>query len=69
MSLKKPSDLIDLERDIPTTAEDVRALRESRPRPATDWLEQLQKLVDQLPDAHEIRRRRRTFEGCEPFEL
>jgi hypothetical protein len=69
MSSKEPSDLLDLERDIPTTPEDVRALRENRPRAGPDWLEQLQKLVDQVPNAHEIRRRRRTFEGCEPFEL
>lgn len=69
MSSKAPSDLLDLERDIPTTPEDVRALRENHPRSGPDWLEQLQKLVDQVPNAHEIRRRRRTFEGCEPFEL
>lgn len=49
--------------------EDVRALHENRPYPSPDWLEQLQKLVDQVPDAHEIRRRRKTFKGCEPFEL
>ena len=62
-------ELSDLDRDIPTTPEDVRALRENRPRFGSDWLEQLQKLVDQVPDAHEIRRRRKTFEGYEPFEL
>ena len=67
--MKEPSDLLDLEQDIPTTPEDIRALRENRPRPGPDWLEQLQKLVDQVPDAHEIRRRRKTFEGCQPFEL
>lgn len=69
MSSKEPSDHLDLERDIPTTPEDIRALRENRPRFGPDWLEQLQKLVDQVPNAHEIRRRRKTFEGCEPFEL
>ncbi|HET9228260.1 MAG TPA: hypothetical protein VFR31_16405 [Thermoanaerobaculia bacterium] len=69
MSSKEPSDLLDLERDIPTSPEDIRALRENRPRSRPDWLEQLQELVDQVPNAHEIRRRRRTFEGCEPFEL
>jgi hypothetical protein len=69
MSSKEPSDLLDLERDIPTTPEDILALRENRPRSDPDWLEQLQKLVDQVPDAHEIRRNRKTFEGYEPFEL
>lgn len=69
MSSKEPSDLLDFERDIPTTPEDIRALRENRPRSRPDWLEQLQELVDQVPNAHEIRRRRRTFEGFEPFEL
>ena len=69
MSSKEPSDLLDLERDIPTTPEDIRALRENRPRSGPDWLEQLQKLVDQVPNAHELRRRRPTFQGCEPFEL
>jgi hypothetical protein len=72
MSSKEPSDLLDLERDVPTTPEDVRvlrALRENQPRWGDDWLEQLQKLVDQIPNAHEIRRRRPTFKGCEPFEL
>lgn len=69
MSSKKRSDLLDLERDIPTTPEDIRALRENRPRFGPDWLEQLQELVDQVPNAHEIRSRRKTFEGAEPFEL
>lgn len=69
MSSKEPSDLLDLERDIPTTPEDVRTLRENRPHAGADWLEQLQKLADQVPDAHELLRRRRTFEGFEPFEL
>jgi hypothetical protein len=69
MSSKEPSDLLDLEKDIPTSAEDIRALRENRPGFGPDWPEQLQKLVDQVPNAHEIRRRRKTFEGCEPFEL
>jgi hypothetical protein len=60
---------LDLERDIPTTSEDIRALRENRLRARPDWLEQLQELVDQVPNAHEIRRRRKTFDGAEPFEL
>lgn len=62
------SDLPDLERDLPTTPEDVRALRERRRRPSSDWLEELQALHDQFADPV-ARHRRRTFEGYEPFEL
>ena len=69
MSSKKTPDLLNLERDIPTTSEDVRALRENRPKPAADWLEQLTRLSEQFPNIEEVRRRRKTFEGCEPFEL
>jgi hypothetical protein len=69
MSLKKPSDLLDLETAIPTTAEDVRALQESRPPAGDDWLDQLQRLADQFPASYEDLERRPTFEGCEPFEL
>jgi hypothetical protein len=69
MSSKKLSELLDFERDLPTTSEDVRALRENRPKAGDDWLEQLQSLADQFPPSEEARRRRRTFAGCEPFEL
>lgn len=69
MSLKEPSDLLDLETGIPTTAEDVRALQESRSRVGDDWLDQVQKLADQFPASYEDLERRPTFEGSEPFEL
>jgi hypothetical protein len=69
MSSKRPSDLLNLERDLPTTPEDIRALRENRPKPAADWLEQLTKLSRQIPNVEEVRRWRKTFAGCEPFEL
>lgn len=69
MSSKRPPDLLDLERDIPTTPEDVRALRENRPQVPADWLEQLTKLSRQIPNVEEVRRQRKTFAGCEPFEL
>jgi hypothetical protein len=62
-------DLLNIERDIPTTAEDIRALRENRPKPAEDWLAQLTRVSQQIPNLEEIIRRRRTFEGFEPFEL
>ena len=71
MSSSESSDLPDLERDIPTTPEDIRALRKNRPVTGPNWLEQLQTLIDQVPPevARENLRRRKTFEGCEPFEL
>ena len=69
MSSKEPPKLLDFERDIPTTPEDVQALRENRPKPDPNWLDRLTEVVAQFPNAHEIRRRRRTFEGFEPFEL
>lgn len=69
MSSKKPSEMLDLENDLPTTPEDVRALRENRPKAGANWLEQLQALADQFPPTEEELRNRRTFEGCEPFEL
>jgi hypothetical protein len=63
---KGPSDLLDLARDIPTTPEDIRFLRKNRPSSLT--FEELQALVDQIPDLQEIRRRRPVLRG-EPFEL
>ena len=63
------SDLPDLEKDLPTTAEDIRALRENRPTMSEDWLGQLTRMSRLIPDAEEILGKRRTFEGCEPFEL
>lgn len=61
-------DLLDLENDLPTTPEDIQALRRNRPRPSTDWLKELQELADQFPASWEVRRRP-TAEGREPFEL
>jgi len=70
MSSKEPSDLLDLETGIPTTAEDILALRESRAQNAgADWLDQVQKLADQFPASYRDLERRPTFEGHEPFEL
>ena len=62
-------DLLFLERDLPTTAEDIRALRENRPRGEGDWWSQLTRLSEQFPDVTQALCRRRTFEGYEPFEL
>jgi hypothetical protein len=69
MNSKKLSDLLDLETAIPTTAEDVRALRERRQPAGDDWLDQVQKLADQFPASYEDLERRPTFDGSEPFEL
>jgi hypothetical protein len=69
MSSKRPPDLLNLERDIPTTPEDIRALRENRPQAWSNWWDQLTRLSEQIPNVEEVRRRRKTFAGCEPFEL
>jgi hypothetical protein len=63
----KPPDPVDFERDLPTTAEDVAALRrirESRRLSFADYLLFLSRL--DMPDSG---RQRKTFEGQEPFEL
>jgi hypothetical protein len=69
MTSKKYLDIGNLAKDLATTPEDIRALRESRPQVGPDWLDQLTKLSEQIPNAEEIRRRRKTFADCEPFEL
>lgn len=71
MSSKRPSegsDLDRLEEDVPTTPEDVAALRSARERVRGRFtLEHMDLLrpSDRLP----YRPRRRTSEGWEPFEL
>jgi hypothetical protein len=68
MSSKSPFDLPDLDRDLVTTPEDIRALRAHRLHSPLPWWEQLQILHDLIPDAHEqLRRRRRLRTG--PVEL
>ena len=71
MSSIKTFDLVNLEQDLPTTPEDIRALRELRAVAPPGWPDQLQELIDQIPPevVREALRRRKTFEGCEPFEL
>jgi len=65
----EPLDLAELERDIPTTPEDIRALRELRPRMPENWWDVLREASEQLPGLQEARLRRKTFEGYLPFEL
>lgn len=69
MRSSEPFDPFDLAWNIPTTQEDIQALRENQPRLGENWWEQLQIAVDQLPGVEEALRRRPTFDGCEPFEL
>lgn len=69
MSSSDDFDLLNLERDIPTTPEDIRALRENRPRMPENWWDVLTRASEQLPGVEEARKRRKTFEGWEPFEL
>ncbi len=67
LSSKRPEPL-ELERDLPTTAEDVAALRqirESRRISFADYLRFLSRL--RLPAG--ATRRRKTHAGQEPFEL
>jgi len=67
---KKTSKLLDLERDLPTTPEDVVALRrgETMARGSSvdylDFLQSAARLVDESP-----RRERKGPQGDEPFTL
>ncbi|HEX4959369.1 MAG TPA: hypothetical protein VF173_00925 [Thermoanaerobaculia bacterium] len=69
MKSREPSDPFDLPWNVPTTSEDIQALRENQPRLGENWWEQLQIAVDQLPGVEEALRKRPTFAGCAPFEL
>ena len=60
--------LFDLERDLPTTAEDVEVMRALRIRPVEGALTDLRRLL--APGwTLEAAAARPTFEGCPPFEL
>ena len=64
----EPSSLDRIEIDIPTSPEDVEALRRARERAGGRFtLERINDLA--LPEWLPRPRRRRTFEGYEPFEL
>lgn len=71
MSSKRPSEPLDLEGldlAVPTTPEDVAALRRARERAGGGFtLERVDLL--RLPSWLPRPPRRRTFEGYEPFEL
>jgi hypothetical protein len=68
MRTSEAGDLLDLQRDLPTTAKDVEALQRYRPVPLEDWWSSLQRLADSAPPAAQLQPRP-TFAGYEPFEL
>lgn len=62
------AELLDIERDLPTTAEDVRVLRRLRQPAGRSLLEHVDELAP--PELFgPLPRRRTTSEGWEPFEL
>ena len=69
MTSRKTSELLFGDGDLPTTADDVLALRRHRPRAGADWLAELAMLADQMPGAAADLSRRRTFAGLPPFDL
>jgi hypothetical protein len=72
MTSSEPSVFFDLPWGFPVTPEAVQILRENPLKPGKGFWEQFQRavdLLDRLPEAEEASRKRRTFAGCEPFEL
>jgi hypothetical protein len=69
MKSSGPSPDLDLTRDLPTTADDVAALRQLRPEAPVDWLERLTALSDPALFPPAPRRDRSTSAGLPPFEL
>ena len=70
MSSNKPSDStsLNLERDVPTTREDVEALRRLR-QETPSWLLLPPESLDALLPADALDRRPTTWRGATPFEL
>lgn len=67
MTSKRVSDLPDLERDLPTTEDDVRVLRELRSAPGPEFLTYLEILS--RTDLPACSKRRKPLRCPEPFEL
>jgi hypothetical protein len=61
--------LLDLERDLPTTAEDVAVLRRLSERHEPGLGRHLNRVSPPAWLVGDALRRRPTFAGCEPFEL
>jgi hypothetical protein len=68
-SSSEPSDFFDPPWGLPITPEVAQILRENPLKRGKDFWEQLQYGVDRLPEVEKALRKRRTFAGCEPFEL
>ena len=70
MSSNKPSDStsLNLERDVPTTREDVEALRRIRQQ-TPSWLLLPPEVLDALLPANALDQRPTTSPGATPFEL
>jgi hypothetical protein len=68
MTSKRVSELFG-EDDLPTTSDDVDALRRHRPQATREWLAELTALAAQAPQVPAGRRERRTLAGLPPFEL
>lgn len=68
MSSRKRSPLANLESDIPTTEEDVAALRRAAAIPVADPFAAIQRLNDALPPEARTQSRK-THEGWADFEL
>jgi hypothetical protein len=72
MSSSEPPKYFELPWGFPVTPEALQILRENPIQPGDDFWVVFQRVNDQLgqlPCADELRRKRKTFEGCEPFEL
>ena len=68
MKSKNDLELSSLEEDLPTTEEDIEALRRARKAGQTDMSSYVRAL-SRMKIPHEILRRRNTHKGHEPFEL
>lgn len=67
-SSNAPSELFDLERDIPTTEEDVRMQRQLYRQPGENLLPRIDELLNPR-QLENVPPRRTTSEGWLPFEL
>mgnify|MGYP001048693818 CR=1 FL=1 len=66
-SSSRPCEPLDLERDLPTTPEDVAALR--RVQPQARWCESIDLEALRVPDWLVVAPRRSVFPDAPPFEL
>lgn len=68
MKSKNDLELTSLEQDIPTTEEDIEALRRARKAGQTD-MSSFVRALSRLKIPYEVLRHRGTHEGHDPFEL